>query len=315
MPWSKAKQTQQTGPILNRRQNKRLTLQPNQNIYSPNLFGGVINHYPTLVNLQDGINQCMGTLGSQLSLARHGSTQPKLTNVGSRGKLVETKEFSTIHFQNIETEVKLTWNNVSSSYLGLYVLTFSMGGGEVPWSHFHITQLEANLNRNDATKSRLSRFVWSTTDAWRYTLCHLRPGALDGFFADVWAAKRCRFRRYDHAVCIHARPNAWCHGCVCIQLLCSSLDLKTCIMCTCISYVPSCFMCILLENRVMFAFCACAFGYGNMLGVQKLLPLGKSSCRKSVGPPDMPIHMPIGNGTRVNFLNWNIFKAYRCFCS
>lgn len=72
-------------------------------------------------------------LVTSCSTCRH---NPKLTNVGSRGKLVETKEFIIIHFQNIETEVKLPWNNVSSSYLGLYVLTFSMGGGEVPWSHF-----------------------------------------------------------------------------------------------------------------------------------------------------------------------------------
>lgn len=49
-----------------------------------------------------------GDAWSQLSLARHGSTQPKVDQRWVWEKLVETNEFSTIHFQSIETEVKLT---------------------------------------------------------------------------------------------------------------------------------------------------------------------------------------------------------------
>ena len=62
---------------------------------------------------------------------------------------------------------------------------------------------------------------------------------------------------------------AWCHGSVCIQLLRSSLDSKTCIMCTCTSYVPSfwlgvhfirnsCYICILRMCVWLWQYVGCS---------------------------------------------------------
>ena len=96
---------------------------------------------PWSIYKMEEINACGHVVTTSCSTCRH---NPKLANVGSRGKLVETKEFSTIHFQSIETPVKLTWNNVSSSYLDIFgCLCFNLccggqGGSNGPISH-HIT--------------------------------------------------------------------------------------------------------------------------------------------------------------------------------